>query len=123
MKTAWKLYAIAIFSFAILLTPGLSEQAEASETCLWEGKAPACNGSCRPGYTLIERSKRGDGKKCATGSKAKCCLSSSIIIRGSAPICNGKCKLGEERLGDSKKTRKGKKCRTGKAAICAVKVN
>ena len=46
--------------------------AAAGEVCVWEGKAPLCNGKCRPGYTLVRRSKKGNGKKCITGSKAKC---------------------------------------------------
>ncbi len=99
------------------------EEAKKKRTCLWEGRAPACNGECRPGYTLVRRGKSGDGKKCVTGSKAKCCKTSDIIIRGTAPLCNGKCKKGEERLGDSDYGPNGKKCRTGNAAICRINVN
>ena len=90
--------------------------------CLWEGKAPACNGECRSGYTLTLRDKEGDGKKCLTGTKAYCCNTSDVIIRGTAPFCNGKCKEGEEMLGDSDYGPNGNKCQTGKAAICRFKV-
>jgi hypothetical protein len=94
----------------------------AAQACIWEGKAPACNGECRPGYTLVLRDKEGDGKKCVTGTKAKCCLTSDIIVRGAAPLCNGKCKAGEEMMGDSEYGPDGKKCATGKAAICRLAV-
>ena len=57
-----------------------------ADTCLWEGRAPACNGECRPGYTLTRRDQEGDGKKCVTGTKAYCCLTSDIIIRGTADL-------------------------------------
>lgn len=84
---------------------------------------PACNGECRPGYTLTKRDKSGDGNKCVTGTKAYCCLTSDIIIRGTAPFCNGKCKEGEEMMGDSDYGPNQKKCTTGKAAICRLKVS
>lgn len=106
-----------------LLLLGAAAGALANErTCLWEGKAPACNGECRPGYTLVERDKKGDGKKCVTGTKARCCLTRDVIIRGTAPFCNGKCKEGEEMMGDSDYGPDGKECQTGKAAICGLKV-
>lgn len=94
----------------------------ATAQCLWEGKAPACNGECRSGYTLTLRDKEGDGNKCLTGTKAYCCKTSDVIIRGTAPFCNGKCKEGEEMLGDSDYGPNGNKCQTGKAAICRFKV-
>lgn len=94
----------------------------ADKTCLWEGRAPACNGECRAGYTLAKRDKAGDGKKCVTGTKAYCCLTRDVIVRGTAPFCNGKCKEGEEMMGDSDYGPDGKKCQTGKAAICGLKV-
>ena len=106
---------------ALALLVYLMAPEAAIATCLWEGKAPACNGECRPGYTLIKRDKKGDGKQCITGSKAYCCHSSEIVIRGTAPFCNGKCKAGEEMMGDSDKGPDGKSCKTGKAAICRVK--
>jgi len=108
-------------ALSIIWLTGASVPALA-ETCLWEGKAPACNGECRPGYTLVKRNKEGDGKKCVTGTKAYCCKSSDVIIRGTAPFCNGKCKEGEEMLGDSDYGPKGEKCETGKAAICRISV-
>jgi hypothetical protein len=40
----------------------------------------------------------------------------------STPFCNSKCKEGEEMLGDSDYGPNGKKCETGKAAICRFKV-
>ncbi len=120
MKKLGLFAAITMF-MPTLLVFGYSPSAVA-DTCLWEGKAPFCNGECRPGYTLVKRGKKGDGKKCTTGTKARCCLTSDIIIRGSAPFCNGKCKEGEERLGDSDYGPKGKKCTTGKAAICRLAV-
>ena len=95
--------------------------ASASDICRWEGTAPACNGECDPGYTLVKRGKEGDGKKCITGTKAYCCKTSEIRTDGKAPFCNGKCKPGEEMLGDSDKGENGNKCLTGKAALCAVR--
>jgi hypothetical protein len=97
--------------------------ASASDTCLWEGRAPFCNGECRPGYTRVQTDKSGDGDKCATGTKARCCLTDAVVIRGTAPFCNGKCKVGEERLGDSDYGPNGNKCETGKAAVCGLPVN
>jgi len=120
MKT-FKGVCVVVTQLSMLLLSGYSTQV-AADTCLWEGKAPACNGECRPGYTLAKRDKRGDGKKCVTGTKAYCCKSSDVIIRGSAPFCNGKCKVGEEMLGDSDYGPNGKKCETGKAAICRISV-
>lgn len=113
---------IATVPIIIALVFTAYSPASVAETCLWEGKAPACNGKCRPGYTLIKQDKRGDGKACLTGRKAYCCLTSDIIIRGTAPLCNGKCKVGEELLGFQNRGPNGKKCRTGKAAICRLAV-
>ena len=104
-----------------MLLVGTSVQAASNDSCRWEGKAPACNGKCDPGFTLIEKSKTGGGgKKCVTGTKALCCLTSSIHIVGKAPFCNGKCPVGEETLGYQNEGKNGKKCMTGKAAICRL---
>lgn len=103
---------------AMLALPGLTR----ADTCLWEGHAPACNGECRPGYTLTKRDKSGDGSKCITGTKAYCCLTSDFVVRGKAPACNGKCKEGEEMAGDSDYGENGKKCITGHAALCRLTV-
>ena len=99
---------------------GTSVQATDKDPCRWEGKAPACNGKCDAGFTLIKKNKTGDGKKCVTGTKAYCCLTSSIHIVGKAPFCSGKCPVGEETLGYQKEGKNGKKCETGKAAICRL---
>lgn len=106
---------------ALVLTANVSTVL--AKVCVWEGKAPICNGKCRPGYTRITGSKRGDGKKCLSGKKAYCCKTSELIIRGTAPFCNGKCKKNEEMLGKSNRGPKGKKCITGKAAICRVSMD
>jgi hypothetical protein len=95
-----------------------SSTGKSSKTCIWEGKAPACNGKCRAGYTKIKTSKKGDGKKCITGTKAYCCKTADVQVFGKAPICNGKCPKGWTRVGDSDKGEKGKKCKVGKAAQC-----
>lgn len=42
-------------------------------TCRWFGTAPFCSGSCPPGYHQKMRDRRGDGKKCVSGSKVYCC--------------------------------------------------
>jgi len=102
-----------IFAFAFFVGPSSSEA-----KCIWEGKAPACNGKCRAGFKNIKRSKKGNGKKCITGTKVYCCPVAHIIIRGKAPICNGKCKPGETRVGDSLEGENGNKCKVGKAAQC-----
>jgi hypothetical protein len=70
----------------------------------------------------MKRDKAGDGDKCATGTKAYCCLVHDTIIRGTAPFCNGKCKEGEENFGDVDHGPDGKPCATGKAAICGIVV-
>lgn len=117
MLITHKTFAGTLLSLSVFLLAGYSVQGVAGP-CIWEGKAPACNGECRPGYTLAKRDKEGDGKKCVTGTKAYCCKTSDVIIRGTAPLCNGKCEVGEEMLGDSDYGPNGKKCETGKAAIC-----
>ncbi|KAF4626429.1 hypothetical protein G7Y89_g11730 [Cudoniella acicularis] len=43
------------------------------QTCYWEGSAPFCKGKCKNGFVETARTKCGDGKCCATGSKALCC--------------------------------------------------
>jgi len=121
MLITHKMFVGALLSLSVFLLTGYSAQSIA-ETCIWEGKAPACNGDCRSGYTLAKRDKEGDGNKCVTGTKAYCCKTSDIIIRGTAPACNGKCKEGEESLGDSDYGPNGKKCLTGKAAICRLPI-
>lgn len=103
-----------------VLLIGGAVQAANNEPCRWEGTAPACNGRCDAGFTLIKRDKAGNGKKCVTGTKAYCCLTSSIHIVGKGPFCNGKCPVGEETLGYQKEGKNGKKCTTGKAAICRL---
>ena len=40
--------------------------------CNWYGKAPACDGSCPPGWLEIESSNKGDGSTCWTGAKKLC---------------------------------------------------
>lgn len=117
-----KTAVLLLFAASIIAGSAGYSRTASADTCLWEGKAPACNGECRPGYTLARRDKSGDGKKCVTGSKAYCCLTSDVIIIGTAPFCNGKCGVGQEMLGDSDYGPDGKKCATGKAAICRVNV-
>lgn len=67
MLTIHNLCTAILFSLSLLLPVGYAGPV-AAETCLWEGKAPACNGECRPGYTLVERDKKGDGKTCITNA-------------------------------------------------------
>jgi hypothetical protein len=46
-----------------------------SAQCLWKGKSPFCNPEeCENGWTQVEANTFGDGEKCWTGSKIKCCL-------------------------------------------------
>lgn len=115
---------VAVAVMGMFLISGYSNQVAAQQACIWEGKAPACNGKCRPGYTLTKQDKRGpDGaKKCLTGTKAYCCKTSDVIIIGTAPACNGKCGVGQETLGKSDYGPNGKKCITGKAAICRLAI-
>jgi hypothetical protein len=123
MKNFPKWFFSTILTTSMFLISGYFCLVIASDTCVWEGKAPICSGKCSPGFTLVERDKKGDGKKCTTGTKARCCLTTKIIIRGNAPFCNGKCKVGEERLEHPEYGPKGKKCTTGSAAICGLTVN
>ena len=44
------------------------------EKCWWKGTAPFCSPQkCISGSTQVERSDSGDGAKCWTGAKIKCC--------------------------------------------------
>ena len=99
---------------ALLATPA----AAAPNKCSWEGTAPMCNARCPSGFKVMKRDKKGDGKKCVTGTKVFCCPANITTIRGKAPMCNGKCKPGEINAGTTNKTADGKTCTTGKAAIC-----
>ena len=58
----------ACLSFAVLLT---AENAAVAATrygnCYWNGTAPICAGSCRPGFVVRAR------KSCFSGSKVYCC--------------------------------------------------
>ena len=112
--------ALLSLALALLLPAGL---ARADEPCIWNGTAPLCNGDCEPGYTLVQRDKRGpaDARKCTTGTKARCCVTADVQIVGKAPFCNGsKCPVGRETLGESDYGHDGDKCVTGKAAICRL---
>ena len=108
-----------LFAFAGQLS---AHAKPAPPNCMWEGKAPACNGKCRSGYEVIKNDKAGDGKKCVTGNKVLCCKSGEVITRGTAPACNGKCKPGEITVGESNKGPNGERCITGKAALCMKKI-
>lgn len=50
-----------------------------ASNCRWFGTAPFCDGSCPPGYSQRMRDQRGDGKKCASGSKVYCCAERRVI--------------------------------------------
>lgn len=108
-----------VASVALSLTLAPAAQAK----CVWEGKAPLCNGKCKTGFKYIRSDKSGNGDKCVTGSKAYCCPDTMVVVRGKAPFCNGECKPGETRVGDSDKGEGGKTCVTGKAAQCINPVN
>ena len=108
--------------FMIIMMFGIGDAL--AKACIWEGRAPVCNGKCRAGYKKIKESKKGpkDGKRCVTGKKVYCCKKAAVEIFGRAPICNGKCPKGWTRVGDSKNGEKGKKCLTGVAAQCVKKL-
>jgi len=42
--------------------------------CWWYGTSPFCQGYCPQGMIKTTYSKWGDGKKCWTGTKFKCCV-------------------------------------------------
>ena len=88
--------------------------------CMWKGNAPACNGKCPAGFTMVKKDKKGIGTLCVSGWKAYCCSSDDIVIRGRAPTCNGICQPGETTIGYQKKGANGNKCLTGQAAMCLV---
>lgn len=49
-------------------------------SCRWDGTAPFCDGSCRPGETPSQpASNSSSGSSCWTGSKAYCCSSTSSV--------------------------------------------
>jgi hypothetical protein len=111
--------AAAIALAALFATAGLAGRASpARADCVWEGTAPACNGTCKPGFKLIKTDKKGDGKTCLTGKKAYCCPDFLVITRGKAPFCDGECKPGETLVGYSDTGENGNKCTTGKAVQC-----
>ena len=106
---------------AISTNPAYAEE----DVCMWRGKAPFCSGKCPNGWTSKERDKQGpaNSKKCATGTKVRCCLETVEEVFGKAPLCAGKCPPGWTRQGDSDVGENGKKCTTGKAAVCSKDVN
>ena len=44
-----------------------------NQICRWRGKAPFCQGNCRPDETMVRLQKCVGGSCCTTGSKAYCC--------------------------------------------------
>lgn len=49
------------------------------EGCVWKGTSPFCDGGCNvPGHIVREVSNVGDGERCLTGIKVKCCPSSLL---------------------------------------------
>lgn len=55
--------------FCLVLAVGVSATARAGT---WRGTAPFCAGQCLPGEREVQRSDRGDGAVCWTGSKVLC---------------------------------------------------
>ena len=41
--------------------------------CSWVGTSPFCSANCPVGFTTRLTSKKGDGRKCLTGTKKLCC--------------------------------------------------
>ena len=115
MRISLKSLACALAALTMLL---LGPVPAAQAKCVWDGKAPLCNGKCKTGFKYIRSDKSGDGDACVTGSKAFCCPDQMVITRGKAPACNGECKPGETRVGDSDTGENGQRCITGKAAQC-----
>lgn len=64
---------------AALLAVGGGLQMPPAKADTWRGTAPFCKGQCLPGEAEVQRSDRGDGAKCWTGSK--------VLCRNSAPTC------------------------------------
>jgi hypothetical protein len=46
--------------------------------CYWDGSRPFCAGSCRSGFTRIQK----EGSGCITGSRAYCCEPMGFISQG-----------------------------------------
>lgn len=111
-----KLISLVMFGFAM----ASSGAALAEDDCFWRGKAPACNGDCPQGYEIVKSSPQGPAgsAQCVTGNKVYCCPGDNVVTFGKAPFCNGKCPAGWSRIGDSETGENGKKCVTGKAALC-----
>ena len=63
-----------------------------AEPCKWIGTAPFCKGDrsdcIHPWGNYEGESERGDGAKCWTGHKVKCCYSYCKWV-GTAPFCRG----------------------------------
>jgi hypothetical protein len=53
--------------------------------CQWFGTAPICRGVCPKGWTPMAYDKKGDGKKCFSGTKAKCCRYEEYCISDADP--------------------------------------
>ena len=43
--------AVLLFSTSMIAGVFSDIRTASADTCMWEGRAPACNGECRPGYT------------------------------------------------------------------------
>ncbi|CEJ91351.1 hypothetical protein VHEMI07069 [[Torrubiella] hemipterigena] len=64
----------AVFGTAMSAATGLvNREVDAAMSCYWDGTAPFCAGGCPDGYHEVERNDHGDGAKCWTGYKVKCC--------------------------------------------------
>lgn len=69
---------LTIVLIALLIVSG-GLQMSPARADTWRGTAPFCAGECLPGEVEIQRSDRGDGAVCWTGSK--------VLCRNSAPTC------------------------------------
>ncbi len=66
--------AFALAGAIAMLLPGTSEaKREVTAECKWFGTAPACDGECPKGWTLMKHSKTEGGRPCWTGSRVRCC--------------------------------------------------
>lgn len=72
MRVALLTSLLLTFALAFLSTEAEAKR-EVSAVCKWFGRAPTCSGSCPAGWTQTRRSKVGDGQRCFTGSKVRCC--------------------------------------------------
>jgi hypothetical protein len=127
--SAWRYAASAVAAFAVWVamtaSSGVTAKNVVDPRCEWFGEAPFCDGECPAGWTERKRNKRGDGNKCATGSKVYCCDFQERCVPERAPGWKpGTTRVTDEGIVECQECRRwGDDCRRGGEprfnAVCA----